>query len=149
VNNYIFEIPAGIEQIESLKTEVHLFIFDSLPSDPSDALDQASLADARFKCRTLGAENRQGNRELNANWRIDRTPNSVLHRVASGVYRPTTPQGMQQVRAEVMSTTLIPMSTTLVVSDPAGIQNYLRMRLPYLSLWFLLPIWASGEGPKN
>jgi len=26
-----FEIPAGIEQIESLKTETHLFLFDTLP----------------------------------------------------------------------------------------------------------------------
>ncbi len=29
-----FEIPAGIEQIESLKTETHLFLFDTLPLNP-------------------------------------------------------------------------------------------------------------------
>lgn len=103
-----FEIPAGIEQIETLKTEVHLFLFGSLPSDPQTALSMALRADARFQCRVLGAENQQGNRELNANWRIDQTPTSALHRVSSGIYRPKPASNMQQVRAEVAEVRIDP-----------------------------------------
>jgi hypothetical protein len=96
-----FEIPAGIEQIESLKTETHLFLFDTLPSDPWEAIHDARSADAQYNCKTLGAENRQGNRELTAHWRIEATPNPVLKSVPSSIYRPRTPSGMQQVRVEV------------------------------------------------
>jgi hypothetical protein len=32
-----FELPEGIEQIESLRTETHLFLFDSLPPNPWEA----------------------------------------------------------------------------------------------------------------
>ncbi|MGM4892062.1 hypothetical protein [Tardiphaga sp. 839_C3_N1_4] len=96
-----FEIPAGIEQIESLKTETHLFLFDNLPSDPWEAIHDARSAVAQYNCKTLGAENRQGNRELTAHWRIEATPNPVLKSVPSAIYRPRTPNGMQQVRVEV------------------------------------------------
>jgi hypothetical protein len=96
-----FEIPAGIEQIESLKTETHLFLFDTLPTDPWDALHSAPSAVARYTCKTLGAENRQGNREVMAHWRIDGTARPILKPVPSATYRPNTPSGMQQVRAEV------------------------------------------------
>jgi hypothetical protein len=99
-----FEIPAGIQQIVSLKTEVHLFLFSTLPSNPFEALTLAASADAQFTCRTLGAENRQGNREVIANWRIEPTPLPALEPVPSGVYRPMPPSGMQQVRAEIEAT---------------------------------------------
>jgi hypothetical protein len=102
-----FEIPAGIEQIETFKTETHLFLFDVLPTDPWDALHGASSAVARYTCKTLGAENRQGNREVVANWHIDGVPRPVLRPVPSGIYRPSTPSGMQQVRAEVDAGSLI------------------------------------------
>jgi hypothetical protein len=96
-----FEIPAGIEQIESLKTEAHLFLFATLPPDPSEALTRASSADARYTCLVRGAETRQGNLEVTANWRIEGTRVPVLRPVVSGSYRPTPSSGMQQVRAEV------------------------------------------------
>jgi hypothetical protein len=80
-----FEIPAGIEQIESLKTETRLFLFDTLPSDPWQALTSAVSADAKYTCTTLGAENKQGNREVVAHWRIAETPSPVLTRVPSVV----------------------------------------------------------------
>ena len=96
-----FEIPAGIEQIESLKTETHLFLFDTLPSDPRQALNRALSADAKYTCTTLGAENKQGNLEVVADWRIDGKPSPVLTRVQGETFRPSTPAGMQQVRAEV------------------------------------------------
>jgi HKD family nuclease len=97
-----FEIPEGIERIDSLKTEVHLFLFEILPADPWNALKSALTADAIYTCKTLGAENRQGNREVVAQWRIASTPTPVLTAVSGGVLRPTTANGMQQVRAEVV-----------------------------------------------
>ncbi len=102
-----FEIPEGIA-IESLTTETHLFLFDALPSNPSQALNIAGSADAKYKCKTLGAENAQGNRELRAHWRIDGTRNPVLACVEGGIFRPTTPSDMQQVRARVEAPTVEP-----------------------------------------
>jgi hypothetical protein len=95
------EIPAGIEQIESLKTEVHLFLFGVLPADPWVALYGVTSADAQYTCKVLGVENRQGNREVTAHWHIDGPSRPVLRPVPSGTYRPNPPSGMQQVRAEV------------------------------------------------
>lgn len=102
-----FEIPEGIEQIQSFRTEAHLFLFDSLPADPWAALQNAPSAAAHYTCKILGAENRQGNREVVANWRIDGS-RPVLLRVPSGRYRPTTPAGKQQVRAEVDRSSVVP-----------------------------------------
>jgi len=107
-DHFYFEIPAGIEQIESLKTETHLFLFDTLPTDPWQALQGALSSRARYTCRTLGAENRQGNKELIANWRIDEIPSPVLRPVPGGIFRPTTPSGKQQVRAEVLRQSVVP-----------------------------------------
>jgi hypothetical protein len=103
-----FEIPAGIEQIESLKTEVHMFLFDSLPASPTAALNSTEKAAAKYVCTTLGAENRQGNLEVAANWQVERVPTPMLRSVPSGRLRPGTPSGMQQVRAEVASHTVLP-----------------------------------------
>jgi HKD family nuclease len=100
-----FEIPAGIEQIESLKTETHLFLFDTLPASPSIALDLASAAPARYNCITLGADNKQGNKEVVAQWRVE-GPRPVLTRVPNGTYRPNPPAGMQQVRAEIKESSI-------------------------------------------
>jgi hypothetical protein len=96
-----FEIPADIEQIESLKTETHLFLFNRLPTDPLQALASTQLAEAKYTCKTLGAENRQGNKEVIADWRIDETPRPILRRVSGATFRPNTPARKQQVRAEV------------------------------------------------
>jgi len=98
-----FEIPAGIEQIENLKTETHLFLFDTLPPNPAAALDNALNAHTRITCKTLGAENKQGNLEVVANWRIEGMTTPLLRPVPGGKFRPATTGGMQQVRAEVAS----------------------------------------------
>jgi hypothetical protein len=103
-----FEIPAGIEQIESLKTETHLFLFDTLPSDPWQALTGAVPANAKYTCTTLGAENKQGNLEVEAHWRISETPGPVLMSVPRSSFRPNTPSGKQQVRAEVKAPDIVP-----------------------------------------
>ena len=101
-----FEIPAGIEQIDSLNSETHLFVFYALPPTPQQALHSTHLAYARYSCRTLGAENKQGNLEVRANWRIDLSPTPALHSVPGAIFRPTATPGMQQVRAEVQSRAL-------------------------------------------
>jgi hypothetical protein len=98
-----FELPAGIEQIESLKTEVHVFLFDRLPGDPWQAMNQVNSAILRLDCMTIGVENKQGNRELDADWQIqDRKSPHLIH-VPGRRIRPNTPTGMQQVRCEVTS----------------------------------------------
>lgn len=99
-NRLYFELPAGIA-IESLKTEVHLFLFNTLPPTPDQALQQTASAQQRFTCKVIGADNEQGNLELKANWRIEPPARPLLHRVPTGVHRPTTQPGIQQVRADV------------------------------------------------
>jgi len=101
-----FEIPAGIEQLESLKTEVHLYLFATLPSTAWQALHSRYSALASITCTVIGAENRQGNKELAADWLIEEVPHATLKRVAGGVHRPLTPVGKQQVRAEVRQTSV-------------------------------------------
>jgi hypothetical protein len=95
-----FEIPAGIQQVNALSAEVQLFLFKPLPASPEEALARTSSAIARYKCRIEGAENRQGNREVIANWQIDPLPRPKLTRIPSGILRPTPRSSMQQVRAE-------------------------------------------------
>ncbi len=101
-----FEIPSGIEQIESLKTEVHLFVYDTLPADPMAAINAVSSASRRYTCQTIGVENGQGNREISVDWVIDGS--WALNMVPSSTFRPSTPVGMQQVRAKVIAASLSP-----------------------------------------
>ncbi|PWT83146.1 MAG: hypothetical protein C5B58_07005 [Acidobacteria bacterium] len=103
-----FEIPAGIEQIQTLKTEVHLFLFAALPSDPWEALQRAPTADAKYTGTVLGAENMGANRELKVNWRIEPTPQPTLLKVPAGILRPSPASGMQQVHAQVESISVKP-----------------------------------------
>jgi hypothetical protein len=103
-----FEIPDGIEQIQSLKTETHLILFEHLPADPLTALNKTTSAHARFTCATLGAENKQGNAELKADWEVDASGGPILRHVPTGALRPATTAGMQQVRAEVKEKKITP-----------------------------------------
>lgn len=99
-----FEIPAGIQEIESLKTEVHLFLYDTMPTNPMSAINSVGSASSRYTCQTIGVENGQGNREVSVDWIIDRL--WALSPVPTGTYRPSTSPGMQQVRAKVVSASL-------------------------------------------
>src|SRR5205814_10367232 len=85
-----------------------LFLFDTLPETPWQALEGALSAESRYTCITLGAENKQGNKELMAHWRIDGTPRPILIRVPSAIYRPTPPAWMQQVRAKIQAPSVQP-----------------------------------------
>jgi hypothetical protein len=100
-----FEMPEGI-QIESLRTEVHLFFFASLPDNPWDALARLGSARQRFAGITRGADNEQGNIEVRVKWRIDQTSQPVLRYVPTGRHRPNTPPDMQQISAKVTAGTI-------------------------------------------
>jgi hypothetical protein len=99
-DHIFFEIPSGIEQLTTLKTDVHLFLFDVLPSTPEEALVRASAATARLNCHTDGGDNDKGYIEVTADWHIDRTPQPVLTPIP-GSFRPLRRSGMQQVKAVV------------------------------------------------
>jgi hypothetical protein len=98
-----FEIPAGIQPIETLRTETHLFLFENLPSDPNAALRNLSAATSSYTCKTLGADNKQGNRELSAQWQVLGNQAPTFLAVSGGVLRPSPGPGLQQARAEVES----------------------------------------------
>jgi len=103
-----FEIPQGIEQIESMKTEVHLFLFDKLPATAWSALELAATAKAGYTCTTRGVENGQGNLEINADWEIQVAGITTLAPVQGGILRPQPNAGMQQVCAEVILSAVEP-----------------------------------------
>jgi len=96
-----FEIPKGIEQLERLKSQVHLFLFDTLPASPAIALAQAAVCKRRFLCRVHGLADKQGFKELPANWKILDSTHPVFENIPTGTFRPVTPKNMQQVQAEV------------------------------------------------
>ncbi|MGF7176734.1 phospholipase D family protein [Azospirillum doebereinerae] len=95
-----FEIPLGI-QIESFKTEVHLYLLNVLPPDPADAISCIPSSYAKFTCGTIGADNEQGNDVVRADWRIEQFSQPILRTVPGGRHRTSTPADMQQVRANV------------------------------------------------
>jgi hypothetical protein len=163
-----FEIPSGIEQIESFRTEAHLFIFDKLPSTAREAINRIPQADLIYNCTIQGVENRQGNLEVTADWRIDLTPSPVLRLVARRAFRPQTPKGMQQVRAEVKSSQIGSFEYFFdrpraawdpILSDEIGIPSSFNLQLenradvPALTYrgpdWRLVTGLVPRSGEKN
>jgi len=92
------ELPAAIGKVQSLQAEVHLYLFDSLPQSPFQALSQLAQARASFWCRTIGIEDDRGGTELRAAWHVG-GPRPVI-RVAPKPFRPTPAADMQQVRVK-------------------------------------------------
>ncbi len=91
-----FEIPQALEQVRSVGTKVHLYVFPNLRVSPDDALD--NLADARqFNCLIEGIELENGGVELLAEWMIENRSTGQLKAVPSP-FRPVRREGMQQVR---------------------------------------------------
>jgi hypothetical protein len=100
-DTFYFELPAGIQQIESLKTPVHLFLFTTLPADPWQALARAGEAAMACNCIPLGADNQQGIEAIRVRWNIDGNRSPVLRAVPGGSYQPVTSPGNQQVHARI------------------------------------------------
>jgi hypothetical protein len=94
-----FELPTAL-RLQSLRAEVHLYVFDSLPSSPFEALGQLASAKASFWCRTIGIEDDRGGRELRAAWQI--TGARPVLRRAPRPFRPNPGVDMQQVRVKVV-----------------------------------------------
>jgi hypothetical protein len=93
-----FELPKAIGKVQSLSSEVHLYLFDTLPASPVLALSNLAGARASLWCKTIGVEDDRGGRELQAEWFPD-GPHAVLRR-APRPSRPTPAADMQQVRAK-------------------------------------------------
>ena len=95
-----FEIPEAIGQITATQTDVHLFLFDTLPPMPAQALNQLHMAKQSFWCRTIGLEDDRGGVELRADWEIQNRTKPTLIRTPSP-FRPTPRPDMQQVRIKL------------------------------------------------
>ena len=92
-----FEIPEVIGKIAAVGTEVHLFVFDTLPATPAQALNQLHTAKQSFWCRAIGLEDDSGGVELHADWEIQNPTKPTLRETPSP-FRPTRQPHMQQVR---------------------------------------------------
>ena len=95
-----FEIPEAIDPLTSLQTEVHLFLFDTLPRTPTQGLNELANARQSFKCQTRGVEDDRGGLELRADWQI-RLRGKLVFRPAGDPFRPSPYRGMQQIRVRV------------------------------------------------
>ena len=95
-----FEIPDAIGRIASMRAEVHVFVFDTLPATPVLALNQLHKAKQSFWCQTIGLEDDRGGLELRADWEI-RNPTIPTLSKTTSPFRPTPRQEMQQVRVEL------------------------------------------------
>jgi hypothetical protein len=93
-----FELPAAIGKVQSLSAEVHLYVFDTLPASPFQALSTLAQAKTSIWCKTIGVEDDRGGRELEASWHIDGV-RPVLRR-APRPFRPRPASDMQQVRVK-------------------------------------------------
>jgi hypothetical protein len=94
-----FELPAALGQIQSLRAEVHLYVFDPRPLSAAQALTNLDRAES-FWCQTLGLEKERGGVELRADWHIVSSTDPRLERTPRP-FRPTPTPDMQQVRVKV------------------------------------------------
>lgn len=97
-----FELPEAIGRIQSLRAEIHLFIFDMLPSSPFEALSNLRSAKKTFWCKVEGLENNKGGKELAVDWYIQDQFRPVLKK-ASNPFRPTPSPDMQQIRVKLLN----------------------------------------------
>ena len=95
-----FEIPEALGRIQSLRAEVHIYVFRTVPPSPAQALGQLSSASARLWCKTEGLEMGRGGVELRANWYIDDRRCPEL-KTTPKPFRPRPAAGMQQGRVRV------------------------------------------------
>lgn len=94
-----FELPASLGKVQSMSSDVHVYIFENLPGSPRQALAALSSAQTSLWCNTIGLEDDRGGRELRADWFIDDTRSPVLKK-AGRPFRPSPAPGMQQVRVK-------------------------------------------------
>ena len=95
-----FEILEALGQLQSLNTDVHLYLFDPLPASPTLALRQLDRAKAQFACTTSATLKRHVASEIEAQWHIDNRMVPILKRAPSP-FRPPRHAGMQQVCVDI------------------------------------------------
>jgi len=99
-NDFIyFELPSALGTIQSLKAEVHIYLFYQLPATPWDALRSLKSAHSSVWCIARGLELERGGVELRADWRVTDHVRPVLERVRPP-FRPRPAADMQQVRVK-------------------------------------------------
>lgn len=93
-----FELPRALGRVQSLNSEVHIYLFSNLPPDPWLALRSLRNASRSYWCQTKGLEVERGGVELRADWYVEnsRAPNLLR---APQPFRPNVSTDMQQVRA--------------------------------------------------
>jgi HKD family nuclease len=96
-----FELQKAIGTINSLRAEVHVFVFDRLPQNPTIALERIDQAKRSYWCQIQGIENDKGGKELTTNWAIEDQFSPILEKVI-GPFRPTPKSDMQQVRVSIL-----------------------------------------------
>ena len=102
-----FEIPEAIDPITSLQTEVHVFLFRTLPPTSAQGLNQLAGAWRALKCQTRGLEDDRGGVELIAGWEIQNRVKPLLRK--TGIpFRPSPGHGMRQIRVRVSDQALAP-----------------------------------------
>lgn len=99
-NRIYFELPAALGKIQSMKAEVHIYVFDSLPRTPSEGLARLATARESYWCRTIGLEEARGGVELRADFYLDDLSRPNL-RPTPTPFRPAAMTDKQQVRVEV------------------------------------------------
>lgn len=96
-----FEIQSALGQsIRSLATDVHIYIFPTVPSSPAQALHQLRSASTSLWCKTIGLESDGGGEGLRADWFIDNARHPELKRTPKP-FQPKAGHGMEQVRVTV------------------------------------------------
>jgi hypothetical protein len=94
-----FELPSALGQIQSLRAEIHIYIFDTLPLSPIAGLQSLDNARTSLWCKTLGLEMARGGLELRADWCIQDARHPTID-LTTNPFRPTPTSDMQQVRVE-------------------------------------------------
>jgi hypothetical protein len=94
-----FELPAALGKVQTMRAEVHIYLFDHLPPSPIEALLRLDEASATVWCKIIGLEDDQGGAELDADWFIDNRRHPKLKRTRKP-FRPKPAPDMQQVRVE-------------------------------------------------
>jgi HKD family nuclease len=95
-----FEIEAALNDLRSLDTDVHVYLFATLPTSPSEALANLHLASESLACKVVGLEVESGGLELDAQWSIDDKRQPEV-RPTVRPFRPAASPKMQQVRVRV------------------------------------------------
>ena len=100
-NIVYFELPSALRgSIRTLDTEVHIYLFATLPSSPAAALADLCNATKSLWCTTQGLESDGGGAELDADWFIDDRRQPKL-KPTKRPFRPQPSPGMEQVRVRV------------------------------------------------